>query len=272
LPIGLVPCKHWVTLRRFEHFREDCNKEGGKMQKLLFALGVVGTTLMVGSASAQPFATHGTVAVGAEHLFGLEYVSSKESMAGIEDKNSSTSLSLLGHAGIYGDTMSLNSALPRLSADVFLGPGVSVGGALMYQHLSFDNPASTGSTTSSSSGANLLLFAPRVGFGARLTDNIAIWPRLGITYLHVWSNSSSVTTNPGTGETLERKGRGTTNDLFLTLDAMMVVSPVEHAAFTFGPTLDYLLSVSSTTDGVGNPTPDTTMYAIGIQAGILFWF
>jgi hypothetical protein len=237
------------------------------MRKSLVALGLIATTLATGAASAEPFGAHGTVAIGAERLFGLEYTSQTNTPpGGTEQKSSVTSVSLFGHTALLEDMGNLVSAMPRLSADVFLGPGVSVGGALMYQSMNVDHPASGPNDSSDKIGLNLLLFAPRVGFGARITDTFAIWPRLGITYLHSWTSQSSMSAG------VEDKSRGTGNNMFLTLDAMMVVSPVQHAAFTFGPTFDYLLSQSSTRDGVGVATGDIGMYSLGLQAGILLWF
>lgn len=228
-------------------------------------LGLVMVTLVANTAHAAPFASNGTLAIGAERLFGFEYDSQTVSRPDGESSQSTTSISLLGRISAFEGPLNVNSAIPRWSADYFLGPGISLGGSLMYQHLSFGSD-----NEDDDNGMNLILLAPRVGYGARLSDQFAIWPRLGLSYLHTWRSS----TGPGVdanGNPAQVERSATSNHTFLSLDAMFVYMPVEHVGFSFGPAFDYLLGRSETTNGNDDTLPDMSMYGLGIHAGLLVW-
>lgn len=235
------------------------------MAKSLIGCGLGLLMLAAGTAHAAPFASNGTLAIGAERLFGVEYASQTESQAGVERSRSTTSISLLGRLSSPLEPFNVNSAIPRLSADYFLGPGISLGGSLMYQNLSFGSD-----NEDDDNGTNLILLAPRVGYGARLSDQFAIWPRLGLSYLHTWSSSTS-TAMDGNGNPVRTERSATSNYTFLSLDAMFVYTPVEHVGFSFGPAFDYLLGRSETTNGNDDTLPDMSMYGLGIHAGLLVW-
>lgn len=232
------------------------------MKTLLLVCGLSSAFLVAGVVGAEPFASHGTVAIGAERMFGVEHVSETRSQDGLDQTDSTTSISLLGHVGAVTNPLNPSTALPRLSVDVFLGPGVSLGGGILYEHM--------GQGDQSDRSVNFLLFAPRLGFGARLSDNFAIWPRFGVTYLHLWSSSTATAFDTqGNATTIE--SRYTMDYTLLALEAMCVFTPVEHVGFSFGPTLDYRLGISQTTDGTDVPRPNTSMYAVGLHAGLLVW-
>jgi hypothetical protein len=214
-----------------------------------------------GSVSAEPFAKHGTVAVGTERVFGINYTKStvKDLGATQEDQGSSTSIAFLG-------TLPTSiGAIPRLNFDVFLGPGVSVGGGVMYQHI---RSASTfGATnTSSDSNAAYILVAPRVGFGIPINAALAVWPRWGISYLHLKSEDPDV--DPAIGTRTYSTGMW-----YTTLDALLLISPVQHVAFNVGPTFDVLIhGPSRKRNDVGVATGDYSSYSLGLHAGMTVWF
>lgn len=235
------------------------------MVKSLMGCGVALVMLVASTANAAPFASNGTLAIGAERLFGIEYNSQTISQGGLEATQSTTSISLLGRISALEAPLNVNSAIPRLSADYFLGPGLSLGGAVMYQHLSFGSD-----DDNDDNGTNLILLAPRVGYGAHLSDQFAIWPRLGLSYLHTWRSSTSQGVDAN-GNPTEVERSSTANYTFLSLDAMFVYTPVEHVGFSFGPAFDYLLGRSETTNGNDDTLPDTSMYGLGIHAGLLVW-
>jgi hypothetical protein len=234
------------------------------MKKQIFGVGFgIATVLGAGSAMAEPFAAPGTFAVGVERVFGLDYTSETTKAPGstVEEKSSYTSIALLGS---LPTTMSM---LPRLNFDVFLGPGISLGGGLMYQHVSHSQPAAAGSTTSYDSSTGIYLFAPRVGFGIPINENFAIWPRLGLAYYY--TKGETTTTNAG----VEQTSKNTTGVWYTTLDAMLMISPVQHVAISVGPSLDVLIGGPTTTrDGVGTPSDDTSQYSIGLRTGLTAWF
>lgn len=235
------------------------------MKNLMIGVGVgVVTTLCAGSALAEPFAAHGTFAVGVERVFGIDYTHETTTAPGStqESKRSTTSIAFLGS---MPTTMSL---LPRLNFDVFLGPGVSLGGGLMYQHSGVGNTPAGSATTRDSSGS-YFLFAPRVGFGIPLNDTFAIWPRLGISYYY--AKAESTTTDPTTG--VQTTDKATTGSWYTTLDALLMISPVQHVAFNVGPSLDILIGgPTETRNGVGTLADDTSQYSIGLRTGLTVWF
>lgn len=242
-------------------------REGHHMARSLIGCGLGLLMLVASTAHAAPFASNGTLAIGAERLFGVEYTSLTVSQPGGESTQSATSISLLGRISVFEAPLNVNSAIPRLSADYFLGPGISLGGSLMYQHLSF---GTDNDDDDNDNGMNLILLAPRVGYGARLSDQFAIWPRLGLSYLHAWRSSTGRTMDAN-GNLVQVERSATSNQTFLSLDAMFVYTPVEHVGFSFGPAFDYLLGRSETTNGNDDTLPDNSMYGLGIHAGLLVW-
>ena len=63
--------------------------------------------------------------------------------------------------------------------------------------------------------------------------------------------------------------------MFSDIEAMFVIAPVQHAAFIFGPTMDYTLSGSGEYDdpnGIEADIDDIKVNTFGIQAGIVAWF
>lgn len=237
------------------------------MKSFIIGVGIGAVTLLSASAAlAEPFASHGMVAVGAERVFGVEYTSTTTRAPGspVENNTSTTSISLLGHlAGL--ESISSIGSIPRLNLDVFLGPGVSVGGGLMYQHLS--RSRETAGVAGGDASQSYYLFAPRVGFGLPITDKVAIWPRLGLSYLYITGETENTIGGVVT------KNESTDGLWFTTLDALLLYSPVEHVAFNVGPALDILIGGPTTTEnGVGTPSPDTSMYSLGLHAGMTVLF
>jgi hypothetical protein len=93
-------------------------------------------------------------------------------------------LSFSHDSASMGDASS-NTFVFSPAADYFAAPNVSIGGAVVLAHSSFDSgiPGSSGSDTTS---IGILL---RGGYNLRLADMISIWPRLAIGYAHTSSGS-----------------------------------------------------------------------------------
>jgi len=98
------------------------------------------------------------------------------------------------------------------------------------------------------------------------TPLLGIWPRGGITWLIASSESASGNT------------KTSSNRLALTMEVPLVITPVPHAGFTVGPTLDLGLSGSDeikNTDDMGVTTTlkqDVVGTDFGIQAGLFVYF
>jgi len=111
--------------------------------------------------------------------------------------------------------------------------------------------------------------SPRVGFAMMFTPQIGIWPRAGITYLHVSIDDSY--TNPTTG--VKTTNTTSVSQLSYTMDVNLIIAPIPHVGFTVGPTFDYLLSQSeSQTPPDTTPNSNYKAHALGLQAGIFVWF
>jgi len=225
-----------------------------------------------GLATAEQFGDNGTFAISVDRIFG--YVSNTQSYdttssTGAGDATVKTSyetttsqFSLLGH---YLPTSV--GQVPRLSFDAFLGSGISLGGSVMYDHYSTSHK-NAGVEDPDKPTEGIWLLSPRVGFAYMFTPHVGIWPRAGITYAHISSDSTSTST---TG--VVTSSSDSVSALYYTMDVNLVVTPVPHVGFTIGPTLDYLLSYSeSTTPASTNPDSNQKEHALGLQAGFLAWF
>ena len=92
------------------------------------------------------------------------------------------------------------------------------------------------------------------------SDVVGIWPRGGFSYV---SGKHKVGDN-----------EDTFHNLALSLEAMLTITPVPHAGFLVGPTLDFPFIGSGETDN-GQQKTDIDKYritTIGLQAGIFVWF
>jgi hypothetical protein len=198
------------------------------MRKTLSA-SMFALLLLAGPAWARsaepfvPFAKGGSVSLAVERLFGFNYLSPSEG-------NSITSFSLLGAGGLEAGAAPYS--IPRVAFDYFLVDGLSIGLSTAFAVYS---PQGADSTTE-------FAFYPRIGYALRLHDVLHVWPRFGISYLH---NSS------GDGSYL----------MAMTMEVMLVVTPVRHFGFTFGPNVD-----------IGLAATGSRLTQFGAQFGLIGWF
>ena len=239
------------------------------MKKRISMTVFAAVALTSGFAAAEQLGDNGTFAIGVDRIFG--YVSDSQSyesaaVAGVPGSKYETTVSEFSFLGRAAGI--LVAQVPRLSFDAFLGPGVSFGGSIMYEHFSTTNKVA-GVEDPDKPSTGIWLISPRVGFAHMFTPEVGIWPRAGIMYAHTSSDSSS--TNVATG--VVTKNSDTVGTLYYTMDVNLVVTPVPHIGFTIGPTLDYLLSYSSSrTPPATSPSTNQKELALGIQAGFLGWF
>ncbi|HMF41949.1 MAG TPA: hypothetical protein VKQ32_14845 [Polyangia bacterium] len=195
----------------------------------------------------------GHLTVSAERLFGFDYSSMSTSMNGMEVNSSSgTTFSVLGNpaAGLFTP-----ASFPRVALDGFVARGFSVGAALAVFHYSMSSGTSDQTITG-------LQITPRVGYLARVTPTLAIWPRAGITYRHL----SDDFTSQGTTES-----SSSFDGLLGSVEAPIVLTVVPRAAITFGPTFDIAFSGRSTSNSPGSSptTTDEKLTEFGVQFGLL---
>jgi hypothetical protein len=206
-------------------------------------------------ASADGLATRrGLLVLGADRLFPLlSYTAISAGSGTTSSTQKNTSISLLGGIGLAQSFYNV----PRLAFDYALTENVTIGGAV-FAYITLSATQSSGSGTSSDlSKLTLVGVAPRMGYLLPLSSSVWLWPRAGITY-------DSLTSSPPTGSS------STINQFAANIDAMFVLSPVEHVGITLGPEVDVPISGSSSS-GSGTST-DTSQFHVGLTAGLAVWF
>jgi len=228
-----------------------------------------------GLSSAEQLGDHGTFVIGVDRVFGYvsqttsyDYTTTVPTQTGTTTtktthETTTSQFSFLGHYL----PISVGQ-VPRLSFDAFVGPGISLGGSIMYDYYSYGHK-DNGVEDPDKQSTGIWLLSPRVGFGHMFTPVVGIWPRAGVTYAHESTDSPS--TNVTTGVVTHTTS--STGALYYTMDVNLVVTPLPHIGFTVGPTLDYLLSQSSSqTPPATNPETNHKEHALGLQAGFFGWF
>ena len=211
---------------------------------------------------APRFGATGDIAVGAERLFGFASVSATATVdAGngqtAEATESTSSFTLLGQGSPLPAFM-----LPRVGFDAFVTEGLSLGGFLLFGTRSSKRElGGSVQATRASDGPTetLVVLGPRIGYAAMFSDTVGLWPRGGITYV---SDSAE-----------DGVDRASVTMTELTLEALLIVVPVEHVGFTVGPIVEVGLGGETEISGTsGSQKMDTTAGAFGIQAGLLAYF
>jgi hypothetical protein len=142
---------------------------------------------------------------------------------------------------------------------VWFTPGQNV--ATNNNGTTVTNPAPTG---------NEFGIAPRVGYIFGVNDMLSIWLRGGFSY-YLANFSSNGSLNNGCSSTASLDSFG------IDLDPQLVISPVNHFAFTAGPALDwgFLGGWGTTANSCGNtPTVSGNYTAVNfsINGGMIGWF
>lgn len=232
-------------------------------------LGLVCSLFAPQALGQDRFATAGRFAIGAERVFGYASTTTKvetEFQPGnidYERETTKTQLDFLAR-GDVGDPF----VAPRVGFDYFVIDGLSIGGAFAYTSSKEDGDETIGNNNNDlaeeeSSG---FAIAPRVGYCFMFNDTVGIWPRGGFTYASAKTEVNNPGNAPDTGTEF--------SVLDLTLEGMLVITPVPHAGFMVGPTIELPLSGSGEVDQ-GNTTQDidkVKITTIALQAGVFVWF
>lgn len=243
------------------------------MLRLVLATSfVIGAT--VAPAAAQAGAQAGPGAVGTfvlsvDRVFGLLWSQQTTDLGNnSESTDSNLSLSLVGQAGPMTTATSVYNA-PRLNLDYLVTDAISVGAGVGFAHTTQETENKTGGTTVTDDGPSYtgFVFAPRAGYVHPLTDTLAIWPRGGLTYLHVGSDGNGQNANVETSL-----------DLFgVTLDGLLLIMPAPSIAFTVGMSIEASLTGSRESTGTAGGVQisndnDVSAIELGLQAGLAAWF
>ncbi|MCK6536670.1 MAG: hypothetical protein L6Q84_27170 [Polyangiaceae bacterium] len=135
--------------------------------------------------------------------------------------------------------------------DYFVIDGVSVGGQIEYSSLSVKD----GPTTSN------IGIGPRVGYNLGLTDNISIWPKLGLSY------NMGKTEQDVAGTTVK------TDTTKMTVGVMVPVlfHPAEHFFIGLGPVFSMDMTSKVKPDG-GDEADGNKDTVIGLDSVVGGWF
>jgi hypothetical protein len=230
------------------------------------------TAAVPAPAAGAGFGHSGQLAIGVERLFGFVSSSTKEEPDVANPTTTtrrSTEFSLIGRFPVSA------YQFPRLGVDYFLADSISVGGSLVFSRISNEQESenAAGSGTLDLPTVTTFLIAPRAGYALIFSDMLGIWPKAGLTF---FTTSASVDIiDPATGA---KAGERTTsaNGLSLSVEVPLVISPVDHLAFTVGPALDFPLTGSGSDERTSPPatTTDSTIKTtdIAVNAGLLTWF
>jgi len=259
---------------------------------LIGAIGAL-SILSAGKVSAQTagaFGEAGSFVVSAERLTGLYFdrvdietdgeqtVDTQDAVAEIE--TSRTTFVLLGNGG---DTPAAGNS--RLAFDYFVIPSLSLGGSLAFatrsqeddNRVDYRGPIRNGETeTTTDTSETFFAFAPRVGYGRMFTDLLGVWARGGITYASDDAEADAETVSQG-GNITPSSSEVTIHHWSLSLEGMLVISPVGHFAFAVGPYLDIPLTgdIEYRTQVDGNVVDrwdgDVSALSFGLSAGLLGW-
>jgi hypothetical protein len=188
-------------------------------------------------AGERTFGNAGELVISAERLVGISRTARQTNIGGVKDKSSVNRANVLLNQN--GDPYSYSHA--RLAFDYFAIDGLSLGGALGFSANSGDN-------------ANReFIIAPRVGYALMFSDSVGLWPRVGVTYQDQKTNV------------------GVSGILAVTVEANLVIVPVEHAAITIGPTVDAGLGGKLNPKGPETKS-DFKQDELGIQMGLSLFF
>ncbi|MFZ5892095.1 MAG: hypothetical protein ACOY0T_13650 [Myxococcota bacterium] len=188
--------------------------------------------------SDRTFGNAGEFAISAERLVGVSRTARETNIGGVKDKNSVNRANILLNQN--GDPYNYSHA--RLGFDYFVIDGLSVGTAIGF------------STNSGDNKYREFLVAPRVGYALMFSDSIGIWPRLGLTYQD------------------QKTPIGVSGILAVTVEANLVIVPVEHTALTIGPTLDATIAGKLNPRGSEFGKSDYKQDELGLQTGLTIFF
>ncbi len=140
-------------------------------------------------------------------------------------------------------------ATPRIAFDGVINQKITVGGFFGIAHTSGDvNGADLPDTTA-------FAFGPRAGYLHSFSETLALWPRGGITVVRIESDTGPVEVG--------------TTAFDLTLEGLLVITPVSHAGITAGLTAD--IGLGGETDAAGGNS-DVNLHNVGVVAGFALLF
>jgi hypothetical protein len=227
----------------------------------------VSDTPVQATGARAPFGSKGQIAL--DDLFGFHLqtvamgtqgaLSSTLSVSGIVSYETQTSsvTTTPTAPGTLGYSASMQSTRLTLapSLDYFVSDRISVGGvvAVGYQRSRMTNAPGTGMDGTFVQSGYALSLRPRIGYVLPLTDDIVLWPRIGVGY-----DVSRASSDEGP------EGRTLAKTLTAEADLGVIVRMGRHAYLNVGPTLAYY----SRTSESNNPTNPISSDGSGLGGGV----
>jgi hypothetical protein len=152
---------------------------------------------------------------------------------------------------------------PRLALDVFALRRISLGVAAVYFRSSAHYEEDAPNAPVPEEVVRAVVVAPRVGYVFSATRLLAVWPRVGVTYVWMRATSSRAATYTDT----------TAYSLYgLTLEAPLAIRAAPHVLVTVGPTLDHgfagRVAHGGATLSANIPNQRTRETDVGVSAGV----
>jgi len=238
------------------------------MRGVIAAALATGIMLVAGTSAAQQvgstFATtQSRFVLSAERLFGLSFTHETQEIQvppGTPEQERKTTTTNIG----LGTNVLIHSPYvqPQFAFDVFVIDHLSVGVGLAYWQAGGEQE-DTGEPSQDLADIAFFRFTPRVGYGMMFTDIIGLWARGGLTYYNLSAEDDD-------GD------QSSTNGLAITLEGLLMISPIDHVGIHLGPTFDIGISGEQESDPAdpGEPTVsvDNTQRQFGAMAGLSVWF
>jgi hypothetical protein len=171
-----------------------------------------------------------------------------------------TNLSLLGV-----DATS-PAQLPRFALDYVVASGVTVGGSIMFVTRSFSEDDLSVAPVGVALDGSTFFAGARVGYAFPFDETFGIWPRAGLSYSLMTASADDADDD---GRSVELSQKSYYFDL--NLEALAVISPVEHIAIMVGPYLDLGLGgkhkINVDGDEIDSRNANLTSFGLVIHAG-----
>jgi hypothetical protein len=235
------------------------------MMKSLSATAILLTFLLFGSRvhaqeSAGEFGSANQLVLAAERLFGYVHTSDTSTTV-----NGSEQTTKVDSFAILSSPLSIATvySAPRLSLDYFVSNRLSLGLAASFFKVTQEIPGVMDAFEPTYSG---FLFAPRAGFGVPLSPLFAVWPRFGLTIMHLSLETTSGGVPGGSNDT-------TVYGLTIEVPFLLTIAP--HLFLSFGPTLDLGVGGSSTTSNAAigpDNSGDRSATSFGLQFSLGGYF
>lgn len=231
---------------------------------------------------AHSFAQRGQLILSADRLVPLIAYDDTTVSGTPQTSTSSTTISLLPNTNSFlsGNNNTVFSGnfynIPRIAFDYAVIDRLTIGGSIYAAFTpssSTNSTAANGTVTNTDNGTTTLFgIAPRVGYAVPVSNAFVFWPRGGFSFNTLSFNSPTTTNALGQPST----NSITVNQFALDLEAVFVITPVQHFGILFGPVLDIPLTgkVNASTETNGTTVSTSVSQSelhVGVTVGLVGW-